>query len=153
MKEYLFLNKEIDNRYYPTKNNMTSNLWDLNNYYFNDCKYFDNSLFINDQSHYNETIIVNDLKNKNLYITTKDFEIEKHIPDDERLERTNEFNSCKISYDNFIEFRAKWLTIKKALPPFAIIYRDDNDWVHCKGFDSQEEMELFVKNYQGKIIH
>ena len=62
-------------------------------------------------------------------------------------------NSCKISHDNFIEFRTKWLAIKETLPPFMIIYRDDNDWIDCKGFNSKEEMELFIINYQPDVKH
>ena len=126
---------------------------DLNDYYFRDYRYYDENLFTDDQSHYNETIIVNDLKDRIFYIVVKDFDIENHIPYDDRAELTNEFNSCKISHDNFIEFRKKWLVIKEILPEFAIIYRDDNDWVDCKGFDSKEEMELFVTTYKTEVMH
>jgi len=147
------LYKSKYNDYYPIKDSIASELWDLNNYYLSDDRYYDEDLFIKDQSHYNETIIVNDLKKRNFYIVVKDFDIENHIPDDDRLELTNEFNSCKISHDNFIEFRKKWLAIKELLPSFAIIYRDENNWISCKGFDSKEEMELFVKNYQPDETH
>lgn len=63
---------------------------------------------------------------------------------DEFTNYANETNSCKISYENFKEFAKKWTALKQALPPFAIMYRDDNDWVDCKGFESQEEMEQFI---------
>ena len=72
---------------------------------------------------------------------------------DEYSSYVNEANSCKISVDNFIEFTKKWMALKSVLPPFAIMYRDDHDWVDCKGFDSKEDMELFVKNYKQGMIH
>ena len=153
MKEYLLLYKSKYNDYHPTEGNISSSLWDINEYYFRDDRYYNDDIFTRDQSHYNSTILVNDFENKNIYIVAKDFDIENHIPDDERLGLTNETNSCKISVDNFKEFTQKWIEIKKALPPFAIIYRDDLDWVHCKGFDSKEEMKLFIKNYQPEETH
>ena len=153
MKKYLFLYKSKYEDYHPIKNSIASELLDLNDYYFRDYRYYDENLFTDDQSHYNETIIVNDLKDRIFYIVVKDFDIENHIPYDDRAELTNEFNSCKISHDDFIEFRKKWLVIKELLPEFAIIYRDDNDWIDCKGFDSKEEMELFVENYKPEVMH
>jgi len=153
MKEYLFLYKEFNDRYYNLEKYSLSSLRYLRTYFSSDYRYYDENLFIKDQSHYNETIIVNDLENRNFYIVVKDFDIENHIPDDDRHALTNEFNSCKISHDNFIEFRKKWLAIKEMLPPFAIIYRDDLDWIYCKGFNTQAEMELFVRDYQPEATH
>lgn len=151
MQEYLLLYKSSYNDYYPIRNNMTNpNLWYLNDYFLGDYRYYDENLFTKDQSHYQETIIVNDLKNKEFYISPQEHDIENHIPDDDRPGLTNETNSCKISYENFIEFNKHWLAMKSTLPAFAIIYRDDNGWIDCTGFDSQEEMELFVKNYEPK---
>jgi len=147
------LYKSKYNDYHPVKDNISSELWNLQEYFFSDYHYYNDNIFTQDQSHYNSTIIVNDLENKLLYIVAKDFDTENHIPDDERLGLTNETNSCKINHNNFIEFTQKWLEIKRTLPLFAIIYRDDNEWIHCKGFDSKEEMDLFVKNYQPEEIH
>ena len=45
------------------------------------------------------------------------------------------------------------MEMKKKQIPFAIIYRNDNDWIDCKGFDSKEEMELFVENYKAEVMH
>ena len=91
-----------------------------------------------------------------LYIGLAEWESDEDIacPSDEEFPTyVNESNSCKISVDNFIEFTKKWVSLKVTLPPFVIIYRDDNDWVDCKGFDTQEDMELFVKNYQPQVMH
>lgn len=145
MKEYLTLYKTKLNDYNPEKNNIKSGLWDLNDYYFRDYRYYDKSLFTKEQSHYQDTIIINDIGNKQLFVTVQDFDIENHIADDDRPGLTNEFNSCKISYNNFINFRENWLALHEELPPFALIYRNDHDWVDCKGFESQEKMELFIK--------
>ena len=155
MQEYLLLYKSSKhNSYYPIKNNNNnSNLWYLNDYFLFDSYYYDESLFKKDQSHYQETIIVNDIKNKNLYISSQDHDTENHIPYDERSRLTNELNSCKINYENFLKFRQKWVALKQDLPSFAIIYRDDHDWIDCKGFDSQKAMELFVQNYQPETTH
>ncbi len=147
MKEYLLLYRSPYNHYYPTKNNIRSGLWDLNEYYLSDYNYYNDSLFTKNQNYYKETIIINDVIGEQLFIVIQDHDIENHIADDDRSQLTNEFNSCKISYSNFIFFRERWLELKRALPPFAIIYRNNNDWIDCKGFESQEAMELFVKNY------
>ena len=154
MREYLLLYKSKNYNYYCNfEKNSDSLLRYLRTYFSGDDRYYKDEMLTRDQSHYNETIIVNNLENKNLYILTKDHDIDNHIPDDERHGLTNEFNSCKISVDNFKEFRKQWLAIKEALPSFAIIYRDNYDWIHCKGFNSKEEMELFVKSYQPEKIH
>jgi len=144
MKEYLLLYKSPYNHYYPIKNNAISGLFNLNEFFFSDYRYY-NSIFLNqDQIHGEETIVINDQEHKFLYIFTKDHDPDEHIPDDDLPGLTNEFNSCKISYDNFIKFREKWIQLTKHLPPFIIIYRDHNNWIFCKGFDSKEDMELFV---------
>ena len=155
MQEYLLLYKSPSNKYYPMKNNMKSGLWDLNEYFLSDYKYYDyyQDFFDQEQIHGQETIVINDKQHKNFYILIIEHNIEEHIPDDNRLALTNEANSCKISYDNFIEFRQQWVQLQQDLLPFALIYRDDNDWIACKGFVTQEEMELFVGDAQMNIIH
>lgn len=152
MKDFLLLYRSKYNDYYNIENHTISLLQYLRTYYFSDYRYYDESLFIKDQSHYQETIIVNNLKNKELYLFPQEYDIENHIPDDDRPGLTNEWNSCKIGYDNFIEFREKWMQLKADLPSFALIYREDNDWVDCKGFETQEEMETFVRNAKNEVI-
>ena len=58
----------------------------------------------------------------------------------------NSANSCKINVHNFNEFIKIWLDIKKAEKLFALIYRNENDWIVCQGFDSKEEQNLFIAN-------
>jgi len=99
---------------------------------------------------YNTTYVYNDFKNKMMYIGFAEWSIDEEIesPDEEEFSSyVNETNSCKISVDNFIELTGKWVELKLQLPPFAIIYRDDNDWIFCKGFDSKENMDLFVTDH------
>jgi len=91
-----------------------------------------------------------------LYIGRADWELDEEIscPSDTEFPRyVNDSNSCNMSVDNYLQFRQKWVELKQQLPPFALIYRDDNDWVYCKGFNFQEEMELFLNNVQQKIVH
>ena len=91
-----------------------------------------------------------------LYIGFGEWLIDSDIdgpPWDEFGDYVNENNSCKMSLENFLEFRKQWIALKQNLQPFAIIYRDEHDWVDCKGFDFKEAMELFVKNYQSAIEH
>jgi len=153
MKEYLFLYKEHNNKYYNLEKSPSTFLQYLITYYSSDYRYYDANFFEQEQHYGNETIIVNDAQHKNLYISPQEFDIDEHISYDDRPGLTNELNSCKMSYDSFIEFRQKWLTIKETLPAFAIIYRDDNGWIDCKGFDSEIEMKLFVQNYAPEISH
>jgi len=150
MKELLFLYKEKNNKYYPIHRN-NGGLWNL--YYFFSSDYrvgridFYNKLL----NFYNVTYIYNDFKYKILYIGFAEWAIDENIesPEDEDFPNyVNEFNSCKISYDNFMKIALKWeLIATSELPCFALIYRNDNYWIDCKGFNSQEEMEQFVKNH------
>jgi len=59
-----------------------------------------------------------------------------------------EDNSCKINTKNFIAFITEWLAIEELDSPFALIYRDEHDWIHCQAFQTQEEMEQFIVNYK-----
>lgn len=155
MKEYIQLYKEQDNRYY-TINKPNPPLWHLNYFLENDYRSYKTDMLTRELNFYNVTYIYNNFKNKMMYIGFAAWSIDEEIdsPDDEEFPfYVNESNSCKISIDNFKEFIPKWLKLKQQLPQFAIMYRDDNDWVDCKGFDSQEEMELFVKNYQPGVTH
>lgn len=151
MKNYIFLRLSRFNSYRHISDYVSSfNLRFLGEYFEIDYKYYyEEYLFNNIVSSFNAYFIYNDRKNNMLYIGLADWELDEEIscPSDEEFPYyVNESNSCKISYDNFIEFRQKWVQLKKELPFFALIYRDDNDWVDCKSFDSQEEMELFVEN-------
>ncbi len=155
MKEYIFLNKEHNNKYY-TIDRPNPPLWNLNYFFANDYRAYHQDIFTRELNLYNVTYVYNDFKNNMMYIGFGEWFIDEDIDGpswDEYSNYVNENNSCKISTDNFIEFTKKWMTLKSALPPFAIMYRDDNDWVDCKGFDSKEDMELFVKNYKQEMIH
>ena len=157
MKEFLLLYKSNFSHYNPMRNNIKSGLWDLNTFFSGDYRPYDQDLFKRVVSSYNITFVYNDFEKKMMYIGFSEWELsdgEMHCPDDEEFPNyVNVTNSCKMSVDNFIEFTKKWLVIKEALPPFAIMYRDNNDWVDCKGFDSKKEMEQFVKDHQLEIVH
>ena len=56
------------------------------------------------------------------------------------ISNINEINSCKLSYDNFIEI-AKGLTrIEPNQAPFLIIYREDDYWISCRHFRFKEDI-------------
>ena len=59
----------------------------------------------------------------------------------------NDDNSCKINAKNFTELTTKWLAIEESEAPFAIIYRDKHDWIHCQAFQKEKEMEQFMVDY------
>jgi len=156
MKEYILLYKSKLNNYYNLQKYPKSKLLDLNIFFSEDYSQSKIDIFTRELNLYNVTYVYNDFKNNMMYIGFGEWFIDEDIDGpswDEYSSYVNEANSCKISVDNFIEFTKKWMALKSVLPPFAIMYRDDHDWVDCKGFDSKKDMELFVKNYKQEIIH
>ncbi len=156
MKEYIQLYREYDKSYYPIDRKFPS-VWHLNHFLEGDYRLLDQDIFIKTLNYYNAHFVYNDFKNEMMYIGFANWLIDEDIdgpPWDEFGNYINQLDSCRISVDNFKEFIKKWLVLKKEQNFFfMLIYRDDNDWVDCKGFDSQEEMELFVKNYQPQLMH
>ena len=148
MKEFIKLYKEKNNSYY-TLSGPNPPLWHLNYFFENDYTSHDQKIFTQEINFYHVTYVYNDFKNHMMYIGFGEWFIDENIDGqsyEEFHDYVNETNSCKISVDNFIEFRDKWLVVKKAILPFALMYRDDNDWIDCRGFESQDKMELFILN-------
>jgi hypothetical protein len=150
MKEHILLYCSKPKTYLPLikawDNNSLSALFSM---LFGDFRSLETDFLTQVVSCYNAHFIYHDFKNKLLYMGFGDWLIDSEIdgPSDEEFPNyVNETNSCKMRVDNYLEFRQKWVQLKQDLPPFALIYRDNNDWVDCKGFDSNEEMELFLKN-------
>ncbi|MGZ6251335.1 MAG: hypothetical protein ACXWL2_04860 [Candidatus Chromulinivorax sp.] len=157
MKEYILFYLSRPSTYLPLikawDKNSLSSLFSL---LFGDFRPRDNDFLHQDVNLYNAHFIYHDFKNKLLYIGFGEWLIDSDIDGpswDEFSDYVNEENSCKMSVDNYLEFRDKWIQLKKDLPPFALIYRDNFDWVNCKGFDTQEAMENFVKNYKDEVVH
>ncbi|MBP6869928.1 hypothetical protein KBC04_03540 [Candidatus Babeliales bacterium] len=151
MKNYLSLYKEYNNRYYYMPFSVYTTLYDLYMFITNDYHPDDPKLFTEETKFFNIIYIYNDINNKLAYIGLHhDDENHELFQDDspELVDYVNETNSCKISVDNFQEFIQNWRQIKKELPAFAIIYRDDKDWVHCQGFQLKEDMEQFIQDAQ-----
>ena len=156
MKQYLLIYKEFNNRYYNLTNTSNTSLRFLRSCLSDDYKTYDKELFANPVNCYDTTFVYNDLENNIFYIGCAEWEIDEEVdsPDYEDFpDYVNESNSCKISHENFKEFVEHWLFLKKELPPFALIYRDESDWIHCQGFQSEKEMEQFVKDYKSETIH
>ncbi|MBV8661259.1 MAG: hypothetical protein JO129_03895 [Candidatus Dependentiae bacterium] len=151
MKDYIFLQWSQLNDYRSINSSIqSSNLIFLVNFFSDDYKPNDKKLFIRAVSFYNISFVYNDLENKIFYIGYSDWEFNENI-DAPNIEQFNnyvtEINSCKISYDNFIELAEKLMKMQSQPALFAIMYRDDN-WIDCESFDSKEEMELFVISYK-----
>jgi len=156
MKEYILLYKSKLNNYCNLEKHPKSKLFDLIIFFSEDYSPSKVDIFTRELNLYNTTYVYNDFKNNMMYIGFGEWFIDEDIDGpswDEYSKYVNENNSCEISIDNFIELVEKWLSIKEVLPSFAIIYRDDNDWIDFKGFDTQAEMEYFVKNYQPEAVH
>ena len=123
-----------------------SNDYRPNNFY----RTYDRDLLIREVSFYDGTFVYNDLENKVLYVGIAEWEFDEDIKApslEEFPEYINEINSCKISHDNWIELTEKMLKLKDRPAPFAVIYRDNSDWIRCKGFSFEEELKTFPENY------
>lgn len=149
MKEYILLYCSKPKTYLPLvkawDRNSLSSLFSL---LFGDFRPWDNDFLYHRVNLYNAHFIYHDFENKLLYLGFGDWLIDEEMdgPSDEEFPNyVNESNSCKMSVDNYLEFKTKWVQLKQELPSFALIYRDDQNWVDLKPFETQEAMELFVK--------
>ncbi len=148
MQEYLFLYKAMNHRYYSIEDFSASNLRFLVDFFSTDYRSYDTDLFHHKINLYNVNFVYNDIENKFFYIGCSLWELDEDFeqPSSEYFPMyVNDTNSCKISHDNFIKLATQLTTIKNNEIPFALIYRDKQDWIDCKGFATQETMELFVK--------
>ncbi|MBP6869296.1 hypothetical protein KBC04_00210 [Candidatus Babeliales bacterium] len=72
-------------------------------------------------------------------------DVDSYILEDSQLPAyVNDKNSCKISRLNFIEFEKQWLAVENNKPPFILVYRNKENWVCCKDFQTKEEMYDFM---------
>ena len=72
---------------------------------------------------------------------------DKEAPTEIELAQQNLISSTKISLDNFIELMNNWHQLNLQKVPFALLYQNEQDWIACKGFDTQEDMEAFIKQH------
>lgn len=150
MKESLLLRKTVNNNFLPIKNGYHNSLSSLFSLLFGDFRPWDDNFLYHDINVYNAHFIYHDFDQNMLYLGIAEWELsdgEMHCPEDHEFPTyVHENNSCKMSVDNYLEFRKNWVNLKQELPSFALIYRDNNDWIHIKSFNLQEDMEFFVKN-------
>ena len=135
---------------------LSSNLRFLVNFFRQDYRDYYKDMYYRVATSFDSNFVYNDFATKDMYVGFAEWEVDEDMrcPDDEEFPNyVNETNSYKINQDNFIELAKNLMEMKKKQIPFAIIYRDDYDWVHFKGFNSKEEMELFVTSYQPEIVH
>ena len=156
MKEYILLYRSNLNKYFAIDEKVKNSLGSLNYLLLTDFRPWDNNFLDRNINLYNTNFIYHDFENKMLYIGFGDWLIDAEIDDplwEDFFTYVKQIKTCPLLVNNFLEFKDKWIVLKQELPPFAIMYRDDHDWVDCKGFDSKKDMELFVKNYKQEIIH
>lgn len=116
---------------------------------------YDNSVLFRPLTDLDGIFVYNDYKNKMLYIGCAEWEVDETInpPNVEEFPYyVTEENSCKISHENFTELVYKMSKLKNNPAPFALIYRDNSDWVRCKGFSFKEEFEPFLENSDKVMI-
>ena len=141
--------------YYALEHDLFDDLRYFAEYLSTDFRYYDTSFLEQAISFYNSSYIYHDMQIKNLYIGLSMWEIDTDIPvpcDFAFPDYVRATHNCKISVDNYLDFRKKWKQLKQDLPPFALIYSDDSAWIDCKGFDTQEEMEACIKDPKNQVI-
>lgn len=152
MKDYMLLRWSRFNYYRHISDYVSSsNLRFLINFFSGDYRSDDKDLFNRMLSCYDASFVYNNFADKIFYIGSAEWELDEEIDAPRREEFSayvNESNSYKITHDNFIELAEKLMHMKKNSMPFAVIYRNDNDWVNCKGFETQQAMEAFVQQAQ-----
>ena len=109
MKEYILLHKTHHNNYLSIKKGYKNSLSSLFSMLFGgDFRPWDNNFLHQEINLYNAHFIYHDFKNKLLYIGFGDWLSDSEIngsTDEEFPEYLNDFNSSKMSVDNFLEFR------------------------------------------------
>ena len=146
MKEYIFLYKFNENKYFPIDEKIKNNLIKLNYFLLTDFRPWDNDFLHKKINLYNANFIYHNFKTNMLSIGFADWLINEDIDGPAYKDfavYVQKVPTCSMLVENFIEFKAHWINLKKELPAFAIIYRDDKDWINCKGFNTQEEISAF----------
>lgn len=143
-----------NNHFYVMTDDAFEDLRYLAEFLSTDYRNYDQNIFNKSLNFYNSSFVYHDLAHKILYIGFSEWEVRTEIPvpcDYMFPDYVSEANSCKISLNNYLEFRKDWMRLIRMLHPFAMIYRDDNNWVHCEGFESRNEMRLFTQNNSSEV--
>ena len=70
-----------------------------------------------------------------------------------QLYQENLLDHMTIPKDNFFHILRIWKKYLEEKPSFVLLYQDENNWFDVLPFNSKEEMEQFVKDYQSEIVH
>ncbi|MBP6869886.1 hypothetical protein KBC04_03325 [Candidatus Babeliales bacterium] len=74
----------------------------------------------------------------------------KRIPEKDNIPHyVNEDNTLQMPYENYKELIESWIVMQSRYS-WALVYPDENDWIVCKGFDTQEQARLFIKEYKAR---
>lgn len=148
MKNYIALER-YTHHFYPVQDDLFEDLRYLVDFLSTDYRCYDKRFLKQSLSFYNSSFIYHNFIDKNLHIGFSEWEIRLEVPvpcDSAFPNFVNSSNSCKIHLQNFNEFIKIWLDMKKLEKSFALVYRNENDWIICKGFDSKEELDCFIAN-------
>jgi len=152
MKNYIALER-YNQYFYPMQDDSFEDLRHFVEFLSTDYRWYDNRLLEESLSFYNSSFVYHDFVAKFLYIGFSEWEVrtEISVPCDHAFPHfLSDKNSCKIDEQNFHEFIKKWLELKKSNNLFALVYRDENDWILCQSFNNQESMEQFVADHTKK---
>jgi len=148
IKNYVSLER-YNKKFYPLQPDKFEDIRHLVEFFSTDYRDYDESYYEQVLSFYNSSFIYHDIAQKTLHIGFSEWEINTDIPvpcDHAFPSYLNQINNCSIHIDNYKELR-KNLTVLKQESPFALIYRDDQNLIDCKGFNCQKEMEFFLNNH------
>lgn len=91
-----------------------------------------------------------------LHEATSPYNNKKITPEiDNLLEKEGYIQACKMGFldytviakNNFFHIILTWNKILDELPPFALLYLNDQDWYDIKPFDCQEKMGQFITEH------
>ncbi|MGZ6251325.1 MAG: hypothetical protein ACXWL2_04810 [Candidatus Chromulinivorax sp.] len=145
-KSYITLER-YNQHFYPLHPEEFQDVRHLAEYLSTDHRMYDESFFEQEINFYNSSFIYHNLADKTLHIGFSEWEVNTDIPvpcDHAFPTYVNATNSCKISLINFKEFIKNWFGIKQSTSSLAIIFRNEEGIIICKGFTTTEEMDVFL---------
>lgn len=144
MKEYtiIYYDKNLKNYWY-CNHYQTTQLDQLIDF-LKESYYYSKETYQYEQTDSDSKLFAQDYTTKLIYITSCYGDEWSTLPED-YLDYVKQQDACILSFQNFDDFVEQWANFIDQAPPFALIYRDDNDWIHLKKCNSQEEIQNFIK--------
>ncbi|MBP6869757.1 hypothetical protein KBC04_02660 [Candidatus Babeliales bacterium] len=77
----------------------------------------------------------------------------KRMPERDKIpEYVNKNNTLQMPYENYKELIESWITMQSRYC-WALVYREENDWIKCHGFDTHEQARTFIKEYKHNTVN